>query len=90
MLLPAITEWDGNEALTQGCIYASFDVPSEALKRWFGALRERIDLISWRDLANELERIAVAPITAVTFDATNRRAISAEVFERFEPRRTND
>ena len=49
-------------------------------------LRERIDLISWTDLGNQLEAIAVVPTTAVTFDATKRRAISAEVFERFEPR----
>ena len=81
---------------------SNFSSIAPSVKRWMTTemsttiyrisdeLRERIDLISWRDLGNQLERIAVVPTTAVTFDATNRRAISAEVFERFEPRRTKD
>jgi hypothetical protein len=52
-------------------------------------LRERIDLILWTDLANQFEAIGVVPTTAVTFDATKRRAISAEVFERVKPMNTN-
>jgi hypothetical protein len=36
--LPAITEWNGKPALTQGRIYASFDRPSESMTKWFAAL----------------------------------------------------
>jgi len=36
--LPAVTEWDGKAALVQGRIYASFDKPNDALKRWFAAM----------------------------------------------------
>ena len=36
--LPREQEWDGVPALTQGRIYASFDQPSDGLKKWFDAL----------------------------------------------------
>jgi hypothetical protein len=35
--LPREQEWDGQPAITQGRIYASFDQPSEELQRWFNA-----------------------------------------------------
>jgi hypothetical protein len=36
--LPRQEEWDGQPALTQGRIYASFDQPNEDLRRWFDTL----------------------------------------------------
>jgi len=36
--LPRQEEWDGTAALTQGRVYASFDQPSEGLRRWFDAV----------------------------------------------------
>lgn len=33
--LPSQADWDGKPALTQGRIYASFEVPNEGLRRWY-------------------------------------------------------
>jgi hypothetical protein len=40
--VPHKSEWNGVPALTQGRIWASFDVPSEPLRRWFDSLVRRI------------------------------------------------
>lgn len=36
--LPRQQEWDGSPALTQSRVYASFDQPSEGLRKWFDAV----------------------------------------------------
>jgi hypothetical protein len=38
LFLPREQEWDGVPSLTQGRIYASFDQPSDGLKKWFDTL----------------------------------------------------
>lgn len=35
LFLPVEAEWDGKPSLTQGRVYASFDVPNEGQRRWF-------------------------------------------------------
>jgi hypothetical protein len=37
-LVPHESEWDGVPALTQGRIWASFDIQSEPLRKWFDSL----------------------------------------------------
>jgi hypothetical protein len=49
--------------------------------RVHSGLRDRVDRISWTDLGNQSDRIAVVPMTAVKFDPSKRRMIDAEVFE---------
>ncbi len=36
--IPSIGDWEGRPSLTQGRIYASFDQPSEGLRKWFDSM----------------------------------------------------
>jgi len=43
-------------------------------------LRDRIDHMSWTDLADYSDRIGIVPTEAVKFDETRRQAINTDVF----------
>jgi hypothetical protein len=66
---PVLEPWNGQPALTQGRIWASFDTESEAFEKWYNAVVRWIRKNFIRDLAVGHDRDSIGPAAYEWFRA---------------------